>query len=172
MIYNTIVIDMRLYMHVCAFQMLNIFSLVYAYICGYICWYMPFLFWFNYVGWINICYVVCITGYSSVILAVNADLLPLLLRDWNLLGHLHREIDGRLVWWCEVNLYIFKSKTNTFRLLQATNLSTYCCLCCRAGPSLSAYNYDSAYGKRALVKLYKGILEQVTVIIFMIIIFM
>uniref|UniRef100_A0A164XUU3 PHD-type domain-containing protein n=1 Tax=Daucus carota subsp. sativus TaxID=79200 RepID=A0A164XUU3_DAUCS len=30
----------------------------------------------------------------------------------------------------------------------------------RAGPSLSAYNYDSAYGKRALVKLYKGLLEQ------------
>uniref|UniRef100_A0A803NAI6 PHD-type domain-containing protein n=1 Tax=Chenopodium quinoa TaxID=63459 RepID=A0A803NAI6_CHEQI len=30
----------------------------------------------------------------------------------------------------------------------------------RAGPSLSAYNYDSAYGKRALMVMYKGILEQ------------
>ncbi|XP_030965429.1 protein FORGETTER 1 isoform X1 [Quercus lobata] len=30
----------------------------------------------------------------------------------------------------------------------------------RAGPSLSAYNYDSAYGKRALVVMYKGIMEQ------------
>ncbi|KAL8461796.1 hypothetical protein ACS0TY_033048 [Phlomoides rotata] len=30
----------------------------------------------------------------------------------------------------------------------------------RAGPSLSAYNYDSAYGKRALVMLYKGLMEQ------------
>lgn len=30
----------------------------------------------------------------------------------------------------------------------------------RAGPSLSAYNYDSAYGKKALVAMYKGILEQ------------
>lgn len=32
----------------------------------------------------------------------------------------------------------------------------------RAGPSLSAYNYDSAYGKRALVIMYKGIMEQVS----------
>ncbi|KAF3448819.1 hypothetical protein FNV43_RR09532 [Rhamnella rubrinervis] len=30
----------------------------------------------------------------------------------------------------------------------------------RAGPSLSAYNYDSAYGKRALVLMYKGIMDQ------------
>ncbi|WMV48673.1 hypothetical protein MTR67_042058 [Solanum verrucosum] len=30
----------------------------------------------------------------------------------------------------------------------------------RAGPSLSAYNYDSSYGKRALVMLYRGIMEQ------------
>ncbi|KAG9143262.1 hypothetical protein Leryth_010181 [Lithospermum erythrorhizon] len=30
----------------------------------------------------------------------------------------------------------------------------------RAGPSLSAYNYDGAYGKRALVLLYRGIMEQ------------
>lgn len=30
----------------------------------------------------------------------------------------------------------------------------------RAGPSLSAYNYDSAYGKRALMVMYRGILEQ------------
>ncbi|KAK9684141.1 hypothetical protein RND81_10G189300 [Saponaria officinalis] len=30
----------------------------------------------------------------------------------------------------------------------------------RAGPSLSAYNYDSAYGKKALLVLYKGIMEQ------------
>ncbi|XP_021767573.1 protein FORGETTER 1-like isoform X2 [Chenopodium quinoa] len=30
----------------------------------------------------------------------------------------------------------------------------------RAGPSLSEYNYDSAYGKRALMVMYKGILEQ------------
>uniref|UniRef100_A0A7N0RBP2 PHD-type domain-containing protein n=1 Tax=Kalanchoe fedtschenkoi TaxID=63787 RepID=A0A7N0RBP2_KALFE len=30
----------------------------------------------------------------------------------------------------------------------------------RAGPSLSAYNYDSAYGKKALVAMYRGILEQ------------
>lgn len=30
----------------------------------------------------------------------------------------------------------------------------------RAGPSLSAYNYDSAYGRRALVIMYKGIVEQ------------
>ncbi|XP_050873027.1 protein FORGETTER 1 isoform X1 [Lathyrus oleraceus] len=30
----------------------------------------------------------------------------------------------------------------------------------RAGPSLSAYNYDSAYGRRALVIMYKGIMEQ------------
>ncbi|MCH93926.1 strawberry notch-like protein, partial [Trifolium medium] len=29
----------------------------------------------------------------------------------------------------------------------------------RAGPSLSAYNYDSAYGKRALMVLYRGIME-------------
>ncbi|CAA0815471.1 RING/FYVE/PHD zinc finger superfamily protein [Striga hermonthica] len=30
----------------------------------------------------------------------------------------------------------------------------------RAGPSLSAYNYDSAYGKKALMMLYRGIMEQ------------
>ena len=30
----------------------------------------------------------------------------------------------------------------------------------RAGPSLSAYNYDSAYGKRALMAMYRGIMEQ------------
>ncbi|CAK9179677.1 unnamed protein product [Ilex paraguariensis] len=30
----------------------------------------------------------------------------------------------------------------------------------RAGPTLSAYNYDSAYGKRALMMMYKGIMEQ------------
>ncbi|XP_059661911.1 protein FORGETTER 1 isoform X2 [Cornus florida] len=30
----------------------------------------------------------------------------------------------------------------------------------RAGPTLSAYNYDSAYGKRALTMLYRGIMEQ------------
>ncbi|XP_027062492.2 protein FORGETTER 1 isoform X1 [Coffea arabica] len=30
----------------------------------------------------------------------------------------------------------------------------------RAGPTLSAYNYDSAYGKRALMMLYRGIMEQ------------
>ncbi|EPS61977.1 hypothetical protein M569_12816, partial [Genlisea aurea] len=30
----------------------------------------------------------------------------------------------------------------------------------RAGPSLSAYNYDSSYGKKALVMLYKGLMEQ------------
>ncbi|XP_073279298.1 protein FORGETTER 1 [Primulina huaijiensis] len=30
----------------------------------------------------------------------------------------------------------------------------------RAGPSLSTYNYDSAYGKRALVMLYRGLMEQ------------
>ncbi|XP_076928744.1 protein FORGETTER 1-like [Bidens hawaiensis] len=30
----------------------------------------------------------------------------------------------------------------------------------RAGPSLSAYNYDSLYGKRALFIMYKGILEK------------
>ncbi|XP_058201467.1 protein FORGETTER 1-like isoform X3 [Rhododendron vialii] len=30
----------------------------------------------------------------------------------------------------------------------------------RAGPSLSAYNYDSAYGKRALMMMYSGIMEQ------------
>ncbi|MED6108924.1 udp-glycosyltransferase [Stylosanthes scabra] len=30
----------------------------------------------------------------------------------------------------------------------------------RAGLSLSAYNYDSAYGKRALMIMYKGIMEQ------------
>lgn len=30
----------------------------------------------------------------------------------------------------------------------------------RAGPSLSAYNYDSVYGKRALMMLYRGIMEQ------------
>ncbi|KAK7328844.1 hypothetical protein VNO77_22970 [Canavalia gladiata] len=29
-----------------------------------------------------------------------------------------------------------------------------------AGPSLSAYNYHSAYGKRALMIMYKGIMEQ------------
>ncbi|KAJ0768766.1 putative chromatin regulator PHD family [Helianthus annuus] len=30
----------------------------------------------------------------------------------------------------------------------------------RAGPSLSAYNYDSSYGKKALLMLYRGIMEQ------------
>ncbi|XP_045799653.1 protein FORGETTER 1-like isoform X4 [Trifolium pratense] len=30
----------------------------------------------------------------------------------------------------------------------------------RAGPSLSAYNYENDYGKRALENLYKGIMEQ------------
>ncbi|KAL2473580.1 RING/FYVE/PHD zinc finger superfamily protein [Forsythia ovata] len=30
----------------------------------------------------------------------------------------------------------------------------------RAGPSLSAYNYDSVYGKRALMMMYKGLMEQ------------
>ncbi|GAV64893.1 PHD domain-containing protein/Helicase_C_4 domain-containing protein/AAA_34 domain-containing protein [Cephalotus follicularis] len=30
----------------------------------------------------------------------------------------------------------------------------------RAGPSLSAYNYDSSYGKKALVLMYRGIMEQ------------
>ncbi|XP_057454431.1 protein FORGETTER 1-like [Lotus japonicus] len=32
----------------------------------------------------------------------------------------------------------------------------------RAGPSLSAYNYDSPYGRRALMILYRGIMEQDT----------
>lgn len=32
---------------------------------------------------------------------------------------------------------------------------------CRAGPSLSAFNYDSTYGKKALMMMYRGILEQV-----------
>jgi hypothetical protein len=31
----------------------------------------------------------------------------------------------------------------------------------RAGPSLSAFNYDSTYGKKALMMMYRGILEQV-----------
>lgn len=35
---------------------------------------------------------------------------------------------------------------------------------CRAGPSLSAYNYDSAYGKKALMVMYRGIMEQVSII--------
>ncbi|KAH9617593.1 hypothetical protein KSS87_008529 [Heliosperma pusillum] len=30
----------------------------------------------------------------------------------------------------------------------------------RAGPSLSAFNYDSAYGKKALMVMYRGIMEQ------------
>lgn len=30
----------------------------------------------------------------------------------------------------------------------------------RAGPSLNAYNYDSNYGKKALVVMYRGIMEQ------------
>ncbi|CAA3028611.1 strawberry notch isoform X1 [Olea europaea subsp. europaea] len=30
----------------------------------------------------------------------------------------------------------------------------------RAGPTLSTYNYDSVYGKRALMMMYKGLLEQ------------
>ncbi|CAL1409342.1 unnamed protein product [Linum trigynum] len=30
----------------------------------------------------------------------------------------------------------------------------------RAGPSLSAYNYDSVYGKKALMVMYRGIMEQ------------
>ncbi|XP_058072327.1 protein FORGETTER 1 isoform X2 [Magnolia sinica] len=30
----------------------------------------------------------------------------------------------------------------------------------RAGPSLSAYNYDSNYGKKALMMMYKGIMDQ------------
>ncbi|KAF5195402.1 strawberry notch-like protein [Thalictrum thalictroides] len=30
----------------------------------------------------------------------------------------------------------------------------------RAGPSLSAYNYDSVYGKKALMMMYRGIMEQ------------
>ncbi|KAK7243900.1 hypothetical protein RIF29_38713 [Crotalaria pallida] len=30
----------------------------------------------------------------------------------------------------------------------------------RAGPSLSAYNYDSTYGKKALMIMYRGIMEQ------------
>lgn len=47
---------------------------------------------------INVCFVVCITGYFLVILVVNVDLLPLLLRDWNPSGHLHRETAGRLVY--------------------------------------------------------------------------
>lgn len=38
---------------------------------------------------------------------------------------------------------------------------------CRAGLTLSAYNYDSAYGKRALMLMYKGILEQVFISFFM-----
>ena len=36
---------------------------------------------------------------------------------------------------------------------------------CRAGPLLSAYNYDSVYGKRALLVMYKGIIEQVSVVV-------
>ncbi|AQK46033.1 RING/FYVE/PHD zinc finger superfamily protein [Zea mays] len=31
----------------------------------------------------------------------------------------------------------------------------------RAGPSLSAFNYDSNYGKKALTMMYRGIMEQV-----------
>ncbi|MBA0783450.1 hypothetical protein Gotri_001160 [Gossypium trilobum] len=30
----------------------------------------------------------------------------------------------------------------------------------RAGPTLSAYNYDSSYGKKALMVMYRGIMEQ------------
>jgi len=32
----------------------------------------------------------------------------------------------------------------------------------RAGPSLSAFNYDSNYGKKALTMMYRGIMEQVS----------
>lgn len=35
------------------------------------------------------------------------------------------------------------------------------CYLYRAGPSLSAFNYDSNYGKRALAMMYRGIMEQV-----------
>lgn len=34
----------------------------------------------------------------------------------------------------------------------------------RAGLSLSAYNYDCSYGKKALMMMYKGIMEQVLLI--------
>ncbi|EMS67852.1 Protein strawberry notch-like protein 1 [Triticum urartu] len=33
----------------------------------------------------------------------------------------------------------------------------------RAGPSLSAFNYDSTYGKRALTMVYRGIMEQASI---------
>jgi hypothetical protein len=36
---------------------------------------------------------------------------------------------------------------------------TFCLF--RAGPSLSAFNYDSVYGKKALASTYKSIMEQV-----------
>lgn len=36
--------------------------------------------------------------------------------------------------------------------------------CGRAGLSLSAYNYDSAFGKKALMMMYRGIMEQVMII--------
>jgi len=36
----------------------------------------------------------------------------------------------------------------------------------RAGLSLSAFNYDSNYGKKALTMMYRGIMEQVTRILF------
>lgn len=38
---------------------------------------------------------------------------------------------------------------------------------CRAGPSgpsLSAYNYDSNFGKKSLMVMYRGIMEQVFLI--------
>ena len=41
---------------------------------------------------------------------------------------------------------------------------------CRAGLSLSAYNYDSAYGKMALTVMYRGIMEQVSILYLFIII--
>ncbi|KAJ7530305.1 hypothetical protein O6H91_15G088700 [Diphasiastrum complanatum] len=33
----------------------------------------------------------------------------------------------------------------------------------RAGPSLSAYNYDSIYGKKALAMMYKSVMEQIDI---------
>lgn len=60
------------------------------------------------------------------------------------------------LFWCSVNY-----RLRNYCCKSREDWRQSCSMCHRAGPSLSAYNYDSAYGKRALMVMYRGIMEQV-----------
>lgn len=87
-------------------------------------------------------------GSFLQISAAKSALRQLWQKGWSLLALWLKEIAG------------------FYRFLSSNNISVKTFLRLhfyfgRAGPSLSAFNYDSNYGKKALTMMYRGIMEQV-----------